>query len=343
MKGHNMRFYYAPMEGITLYPLRNIHREVFGEWVDRYFTPFLTASHTHHFKNREKSDVLPEKNTALDGTLKRIVPQIMAANSENFIWAAEEMKKLGYNEVNLNLGCPAPTVVNRHKGAGLLAEPEYLDRMLCEIFDAVSDKEIFPEISLKTRLGFSDPGEADRLMKIYAAYPVKELIIHARVREDYYAGAPRLDAFKEAVSAYRAAGGKADISYNGNIDSAASFERIKNELGMGASCDEDQSAEISSVMIGRGLLSDPSLVRRLKGGGALLPDELKRYLRGLYDAYAGYISEDRNVIFKMLEHWAYLHVHFKDSDRCLKQIRKSRSKAEYHAAVNNIFAECEFV
>lgn len=338
-----MKFYYAPMEGITLYPLRNIHREVFGEWVDSYFTPFLTASHTHHFKNREKADVLPEKNTAFNGSLKQIVPQIMAANSENFIWAAGEMKKLGYDEVNLNLGCPAPTVVNRHKGAGLLAEPEYLDRMLSEIFDAVSGKETFPEISLKTRLGFSDPKEAETLMKIYAGYPVKELIIHARVREDYYAGAPRLDEFKEAVSAYRAAGGKADISYNGNIVDIASFERIKNELGIEASCSETQMGEVSSVMIGRGLLSDPSLVRQLKGGSALLPDELKRYLAKLYDAYACYIREDRNVIFKMLEHWAYLHVHFKDSDKCLKQIRKSRSRAEYHAAVNNIFAECEFV
>ena len=57
-----MRFYFAPMEGITLYPLRNIHREIFGEGVDKYFTPFVTAAHNHHFKNREKKDVLPERH-----------------------------------------------------------------------------------------------------------------------------------------------------------------------------------------------------------------------------------------------------------------------------------------
>ena len=98
-----------------------------------------------------------------------------------------------------------------------------------------------------------------------------------------------------------------------------------------------------SVMIGRGLLTNPALVRELRGGEALKASELREYLDKLYEGYAEYIPEDRNVIFKMLEHWAYLHVHFKDGDKCLKTIRKSRSRGEYHAAVNNIFASCEFV
>ncbi len=334
-----MNIYYAPMEGITLYPLRNIHREIFGDGIDKYFTPFLTASHTHHFKNREKKDVLPEKNTAFDNYGDQVMPQIMAGNSENFLWAAAEMKKLGYSEVNLNLGCPAPTVVNRHKGAGLLTEPEYLDKMLGEIFDGIGQaagSDIYPEISLKSRLGFSDPAEADRIMEIYAKYPVKELIIHARVREDYYAGVPRTDDFKRAVDIYNAAGGKADICYNGNITSKKEYEDVL-DFFVSASC------PVSSVMIGRGLLSDPSLARQLRGGAALNADELRTYLRRLYESYAEFIPEDRNVIFKMLEHWAYLHVHFRDCDRYLKAVRKSRSKAEYHAAVNNIFAKCEFV
>jgi tRNA-dihydrouridine synthase len=324
-----MRFYYAPMEGITLYPLRNIHRQIMGDGVDKYFTPFLTATNNHHFKNREKKDVLPDKNIAFDDYGNQVVPQLMAGNAADFLWAAGEIKKLGYEEVNLNLGCPAPTVVNRHKGAGLLQDPEYLKQMLDEIFEEAA-KDSFPQISLKTRLGFSDDKEADALMNIYAAYPVKELTIHARVREDYYSGNPRYEAYKRAVEVYRESGGKADICYNGNVDSVKSFEKIKD-----LPCD--------SVMIGRGLLTDPALVRCLRGGEALKPKELRDYLGALYEGYAQYIPEDRNVIFKMLEHWAFLHVHFKDCDKYLKAIRKSRSKGEYHAAVNNIFAGCEFI
>ena len=346
-----MKYYYAPMEGITLYPLRNVHREVFGAGVDKYYTPFLTAAQTFHFKNREKKDVLPEKQTAFAGDYgSAIEPQIMAGNSENFLWAAREMKKLGYESVNLNLGCPAPTVVNRHKGSGLLQDPEYLDKMLSEIFEAVSENAIvggkpfnkkrdeedlaagdgslvYPSISLKTRLGFSDPSEAAGLMKVYARYPLKELTIHARVREDYYAGQARIEDFKKAAEVYLECGGRADIIYNGNAESVP----------------EGEPENISGIMIGRGLLSNPAIVRELKGGEKLKPEELKSYLRKLYDAYAEYIPEDRNVIFKMLEHWAFLCVHFKDCDKQLKAIRKSRSKGEYLAAVNDIFAKCEFV
>ena len=348
------------MEGITLYPLRNVHREVFGTEVDKYYTPFLTAASTFHFKNREKKDVLPEKNSpAFEDFGGQIEPQIMAGNAENFLWAAREMKKLGYRGVNLNLGCPAPTVVNRHKGAGLLQDPEYLDRMLGDIFAAVKEgaviggkpfnrkrdeedladlgSDMYPDISLKTRLGFSDPQEAKELMRIYAKYPVKELIIHARVREDYYGGQPRIGDFLEAVRVYRDCGGNAQIIYNGNVDSPGSCKSIPS------SWSDDPSCIISGIMIGRGLLANPALGRQLKGGKELGAEELRTYLRLLYDAYAGYIPEDRNVIFKMLEHWAFLYVHFRNSDKYLKAIRKSRSKGEYMAAVNNIFAGCEFV
>lgn len=324
-----MRFYYAPMEGVTLYPLRNIHRQIMGDGVDKYFTPFLTATSSHHFKNREKKDVLPDKNPAFTDYGNQVVPQLMAGNAADFLWAANEMDKLGYREVNLNLGCPAPTVVNRHKGAGLLAEPDNLDRMLNEIFEA-AQKCSFPAISLKTRLGFSDDSEAEKLMNIYARYPVKELTIHARVREDFYSGRPRYEAYKRAVEIYKKKGGRADICYNGNIDGSESFEAVKD-------------LPFDSLMIGRGLLSDPALVRVLKGGEKLRAEELKSYLDKLYEGYAEYIPEDRNVIFKMLEHWAYLHVHFKDCDKYLKAVRKSRSKGEYHAAVNNIFASCDFI
>ncbi len=360
-----MKFYYAPMEGITLYPLRNIHRDIFGKGVDMYFTPFLTATHDHHFKNREKKDILPDRITGFEDYKNQIMPQIMAGCAEDFLWAAAEIKKLGYNEVNLNLGCPAPTIVNRKKGSGLLRDTDYLAEMLGKIFDAVPAAEgsgcdvdgltggniintsPYPFVSLKTRLGFYSDDEADDLMKIYARYPIKELIIHARVREDYYKGEARLDAFRRAVSVYRDNGGKANTCYNGNIDSLEEYQRLLNILQSistsAISTSSTYSFPISSVMIGRGLLSNPALVRVLQGGSPLSADELRLYLNCLYDAYAEYIPEDRNVIFKMLEHWAFLHVHFEGCDKQLKAIRKSRSKGEYLAAVNNIFSSCKFV
>ena len=95
-------------------------------------------------------------------------------------------------------------------------------------------------------------------------------------------------------------------------------------------------------MLGRGLLTDPALARVLSGGDALKSEELREYLKRLYEEYAEFIPEERNVIFKMLEHWAFLYVHFEDCERNLKLIRKARSKGEYFAAVNAIFHDCKF-
>lgn len=353
-----MKYYFAPMEGITLYPLRNIHKEMFGEGVDKYFTPFVTAAKTYHFKKREQRDILPEYSRAFADYRTEVVPQIMGNQAETIIWAAKKMNELGYKEVNINLGCPVATVVNRHKGAGLLEDPDKLDQMLYEIFDA-REKENLPfDISLKTRLGMSDEAEATRLMEIYAKYPISELIIHARIREDYYKGAVRLDAFNKAVDTYKAAGGAAPICYNGDIGSInmtskqAEFanqdaDRLNGQHD-GAGLDSAMMpASIANdsfnLMIGRGLLTNPALVRELRGGEKLSAQELSTYLDRLYEGYEEYIPEDRNVIFKMLEHWAFIHVYFKDCDKYLKAIRKSRSKGEYKAAVRDIFSSCEFI
>ncbi len=51
-----------------------------------------------------------------------IVPQILTKSSEDFIRTAKELKELGYDEVNLNLGCPSRTVVAKQKGSGFLRE-----------------------------------------------------------------------------------------------------------------------------------------------------------------------------------------------------------------------------
>ncbi len=335
-----MFFYFAPMESITMYPLRNIHKEMFAGSVSKYYSPFVTAAKSKHFKNREKNDILPIHNTPFfEDTNTSLVVQIMSGNSETFLWAAKEIAQLGYKEINLNLGCPASTVVNRHKGAGLLADTDYLDSMLSDIFETKEKTQELKdiEISLKTRLGVTYESEAEKLMEIYAKYPISELTVHARVKDDFYKNTPRLDAFCNSVKRYRECGGKAPICYNGNIFSQKDYENTMDKLESSGI-----ASEVSSMMLGRGTLENPALARELTGGEKLSASELKEYLTRLYSGYEEYIPEDRNVIFKLLEHWAFIHTHFENCDKYLKSIRKARSKGEYLAAVRNMFASCEF-
>ena len=143
-----MEFYFAPMEGVTGGLYRTAHSHHFPG-VDCYYMPFITPTQDHVFTPRELRNVAQEHNRGF-----RAVPQILTKNPEDFNWAARELFAMGYDEVNLNLGCPSGTVTAKGKGAGMLADPEHLDYFLDGIYSQANGN-----ISLKTRLGMDDPEE----------------------------------------------------------------------------------------------------------------------------------------------------------------------------------------
>ncbi len=155
-------FYFAPMEGITIYLYRNAFAKYF-DGIDKYFTPFIMPNKKRVLKTREMNDILPEHNEGLN-----VVPQILTKNAADFIDTAKKLQEMGYEEVNLNLGCPSKTVVSKGKGAGMLKDLDTLDDFLTEIFDKLDMK-----ISIKTRIGMYDPEEFHSLMIIFNGIPSK--------------------------------------------------------------------------------------------------------------------------------------------------------------------------
>lgn len=112
-----MKYYLAPMEGLTTYNFRTNWNRCYGG-MDKYFTPFIS---NRHMNSRERNDVLPEHNVGM-----YTVPQILTNKAEEFLSLAEQLAGYGYHEVNLNLGCPSGTVVARNRGAGFLGTPREL-------------------------------------------------------------------------------------------------------------------------------------------------------------------------------------------------------------------------
>ena len=113
-----MRYYFAPMEGITTALYRNLHHRFFPG-MDQYYTPFLSPARDHVFSKRDLQEILPEHQEGVP-----VVPQLLTKYPEDFIWAAGELAAMGYQEVNLNLGCPSGTVVAKGRGAGMLEDLE---------------------------------------------------------------------------------------------------------------------------------------------------------------------------------------------------------------------------
>lgn len=311
-----MNLYFAPMEGLTGYVYRNAHRACFGG-VDKYFTPFLSPNQNHRFTAKEEKDVLPEHNEGIP-----LVPQILTNRAEDFVWAAGEMKARGYREVNLNLGCPSGTVVSKYKGAGFLARQEALNRFLDQIF-----QEVDLEISVKTRIGIAVPEEFPELMEIFNRYPIRELIVHPRLRTDFYKNTPDRESFGYAVKESRA-----PLCYNGDIFTEEAFRSAASRF-----------PSVERVMLGRGLLANPALAERIRGieEAPLTASRLAAFHRALYEGYRLAIPEERNVLFKMKEMWTYLICMFPEADRYGKKIKKAKSAGEYEAAVAALFRERE--
>ena len=319
MKDHAnmMKYYYAPMEGITGHVYRRAHHSLFPG-VDKYYTPFVTATHTRSFKQKEKYDVAPENNEGIP-----VVPQILTRDPEDFLWAASYMADLGYREVNLNLGCPVGTVVKHGRGAGMLSDPENLDRF----FDAVLGRWDQAglsgvKLSVKTRLGMTEPSEWERLFAVYASYPLSEITVHARTREDAYRGVPRLDVYGEILEKYPSL----PLVYNGNLFTKEDLALVK-----------DRFPGTETVMLGRGLVADPALVRELRGGEPLGKKELRAFHDRLYADLSETMPGTAVVIGKMKEYWVHMGAMFPESAKQLKAVYKARTKVEYEGAVRVLF------
>ncbi len=309
-----MKIYLAPLEGITGWIFRSAVHECFGGF-DKYFVPFIRPNQMGHLSAREKKDILPEHNTGM-----RTVPQILTNRADDFLRTAEKLKDFGYEEVNLNLGCPSKTVVTKGRGAGFLADPAGLDRFLGEIFEKSPVR-----ISLKTRLGMEDASEFTALMKIYNKYPAEELIIHPRVQKDFYKNTPDLQAFARAADISRI-----PVCYNGDIFSVEDYERFTERF-----------PGTDRVMTGRGVLKDPSLARKLRGGRGADKEELRRFHDILYAGYCEEMSGDRTILYKMKELWTYLAPLFSDSKKYAKKIKKAEKCIVYEQIIEDFFAETE--
>ena len=306
-----MRYYFAPMEGLTDSIYRRLHHEYFPG-VDRYYMPFLSPT-VHrcltHREDRELPYADTERFTA--------IPQLLTKVPEDFLWAAQQCKDRGYAEVNLNLGCPSGTVVSKGKGSGMLRDPDTLDRFL----DAVFSSAPLP-ISVKTRLGMEQAEEFYPILEIYNRYPIKELTIHPRVRKQFYDGNVDMELFRFAWE-----NSKNPVCYNGDIVSLKDVEKLQQTY-----------PGLEAVMIGRGLVADPGML-----AGKTDKKQLQLFMNALLEAYTIAFGGSRNAMFRLKENWGFLHSRFDGCDKLWKTLRKTTDLNEYKAITAQIFETLDLI
>ena len=299
-----MRYYYAPMEGLTDSIYRRLHHKYFGG-IDRYYMPFISPT-IHRTLTHKEDRELPRA----DSVTFCAIPQILTKIPEDFLWAAQVCADRGYQEVNLNVGCPSGTVVSKGKGSGMLRSPAELDAFLEAIF-----KDSPLPISVKTRLGLENPEDFVSLLEVFNRYPIKELTIHPRVRKDFYKEPVRGEWFRYAYE-----NSKNPLCYNGNIMTRDQADSVSV-----------QYSGVDAVMIGRALIADPGMLC-----GGTTAEALEGFLAELTEEYIREFGSARNAMFRLKENWGFLRHRFENSDKLWKQLRKTTDIHEYNAITAQI-------
>ena len=299
-----MRYYYAPMEGLTDSIYRRLHHKYFGG-IDRYYMPFISPT-IHRTLTHKEDRELP----MADSVDFCAIPQILTKIPEDFLWAAQVCADRGYTEVNLNVGCPSGTVVSKGKGSGMLRSPAELDAFLEAIF-----KDSPLPISVKTRLGLENPEDFVSLLEVFNRYPIKELTVHPRVRKDFYKEPVREEWFRYAYE-----NSKNPLCYNGNIMTRDQADSVSV-----------QYSGVDAVMIGRALIADPGMLC-----GGTTAEALEGFLGELTEEYIREFGSARNAMFRLKENWGFLRHRFENSDKLWKQLRKTTDIHEYNAITAQI-------
>ncbi|MBR3645247.1 MAG: tRNA-dihydrouridine synthase family protein [Lachnospiraceae bacterium] len=317
-----MKYYFAPLEGVTNHIYRNAYYKLFGSnGIDKFYAPFVSPSANPMLRGKEIADIIPENNNP--GI--NLIPQILANRSDYFIKAATQLIEMGYDkEINLNLGCPSGTVTSKDKGSGFLRHPDLMDSFFEEVFNWRDVSYPNLELSVKTRIGFYDADEFPDILDVYNRYPISELTIHPRTKVQMYKDLPDITTFK-----YACAHSTNPLVYNGNINSVKDYNMLLDGINANV------------IMLGRGLIGNPNLVNELNGKEPITKQQLADYLDSIMDAYRPYCPSDNNILFKLKEFWTYVSVNFEDSHKAAKLIRKAQTLEKYRQAADTVFSTIE--
>ena len=171
-------------------------------------------------------------------------------------------------------------------------------------------------LSIKTRIGVESGEEFQQILDIYNQYPVHELTIHPRVQKDFYKNRPDWEVFAEALAA-----SKNPVCYNGDINTLEDYHRF---------CERFPSVE--RIMIGRGLIANPGLVREIRTGQETEWQEIIDFAGKLYENYRE-IMPDNPVLFKMKEVWSYMSERYSEAGRLWKRIKKTKRLSDYEKVI----------
>ncbi len=310
------------MRGITTMHYRKAFVRHF-QGLDIEMAPFISTVGAERINPKLLKDVLPEHHSGLP-----LIPQLIGNKADDFVQMAIALHDLGYNEINWNLGCPHKPIRKKRRGSGLLPYPDTVDAILDQVCDRSPCR-----ISVKVRLGVSDPSELMALIPVLNKYPLSEVVIHPRTAEQMYDGTVDLDAFEAAYHTI-----DLPVCYNGDISDLSFFRSLQARF-----------PEIDRFMLGRGLLANPFLCEEIKSELSYLmkyDNRIERIAAFHSDVLASYeaiLHGDHPVLGKMKEFWTYQSTHLSNGRNMFKKLKKTQRLSTYKAIVAEFLVDAEWM
>ena len=303
----------SPLQGFTDFRFRNAFNHYFGG-IDTFYAPYIRLNGKMVIKNNYQRDLLPENNTELE-----VIPQIMTNDADEFLFVVDYIQKLGYKELNWNLGCPYPMVTKRGMGSGLICDPEKINHILDRVH---TETDIV--VSMKMRMGYEHPEEILDAFPILDNYPLKNIAIHARIGKQLYKGGVNLEAFQRCIE-----NTKHKLYYNGDITSVAKFKEMQTRF-----------PSIDHFMMGRGLIADPFLPNMIKNNTTEYPKNrweiFSEFHDTIYHQYDAALSGPTPIKMKMQGFWEFFSQSFSNPQKTFKKIKKANNPRAYQQAVAEI-------
>lgn len=301
-----MKLALAPLQTYTDYHFRNAVQQIFTG-IDVFYAPYLKMNNDGTIKSAPKIDVLPNNNP-----FATIIPQLMACSAEEFFIMANYLAELGYTEVNWNMGCPYPMATNKNLGAGILNQPENLERLLSAVFPKSPLK-----IGVKMRMGMESTSEIHQLIPILNSFPITEIIIHARNAKQLYTGNCNHEEFELCIPAI-----KAPLTYNGDIHSLEEWQKLQQLF-----------PSVNSWMIGRGAVANPGIFEEIKSGKKIDESEYCTKLLAMSQLLRESLEDGNSnrgyALIKLKSYWEYLATSLEEGTRLYRKLKKTKTIVEF--------------
>jgi tRNA-dihydrouridine synthase B len=226
--------FFAPMEGITDQTFRKVILKLYPEW-DYLACDFLRVPSAGKYPIKHLIRHIGPEHFEIEWIKEKTMYQILTSHRAFTVQMVQDLESLKIPWLDLNLGCPSPTVCKNQGGSYLLKDLKLLRPLVRSVRENFKGR-----FTAKIRIGYSDTSEFEDSIKLLNDEGVDYITVHGRTREMMYKEAARWEFIQRAVEI-----SKVPIIGNGDIWATGDISKMMTETGCHA------------VMVARGALQAP--------------------------------------------------------------------------------------